>query len=210
MRPEKRYLVKHLIYPVPNPNFPFLGVHFTRTIGGGILAGPNAVLGFKREGYKKSDFNFRDFLDVITYPAFWRFAGKNLDEGIKEMIRSMSKAAFVRTLQKLVPDIQSDDLAPGGAGVRAQALMSDGRLMEDFLIVRGRKSIHVCNAPSPAATASIEIGKAIVEQIPEDEGWGISHGIRTRENHQAREDTRFATGHPEIDKTKSMRMVHEN
>ena len=165
LRPEKRYLIKHLIYPVPNPNYPFLGVHFTRTIGGGILAGPNAVLSFKREGYKKSDFNLRDFFDVITYPAFWRFVGKNLGEGIKEMVRSLSKAAFVRTLQKLIPEIQADDLVPGGAGVRAQALMSDGRLMDDFLIVRGPKSIHVCNAPSPAATASIQIGEAIVEEI---------------------------------------------
>ncbi len=167
LKPEKRYLVRNLIYPVPNPNFPFLGVHFTRMIGGGVHAGPNAVLSLKREGYRKSDFNLRDIVDIVTYPAFWRFAIQNLGEGIKEMVRSLSKAAFVRSLQKLIPEIQADDLVPGGAGVRAQAMMSDGRLMDDFLMVRGPKSIHVCNAPSPAATASIPIGKAIVEQIPE-------------------------------------------
>lgn len=167
LRPEKRHLVKNLIYPVPNQKFPFLGVHFTRMIGGGIHAGPNAVLGLKREGYRKTDFDLRDVFDIVTYPAFWKFSVKNLGEGIKEMVRSLSKTVFVRSLQKLIPQIQADDLVPGGAGVRAQALMGDGRLMDDFLILRGAKSIHVCNAPSPAATASIQIGKAIAEQIPE-------------------------------------------
>jgi L-2-hydroxyglutarate oxidase len=165
LKPEKRGLVKNLIYPVPNPKFPFLGVHFTRMIGGEIHAGPNAVLSLKREGYRKSDIDFRDVMDIITYPAFWKFSMKNLGEGIKEMVRSASKTAFVRSLQKLIPDIQADDLMPGGAGVRAQALMDTGKLMDDFLIVRGPKSTHVCNAPSPAATASIEIGKTIAEQI---------------------------------------------
>jgi len=166
LRPEKRYLVRNLIYPVPNPKFPFLGVHFTRMIGGGIHAGPNAVLSLKREGYLKTDWNLRDMFDIVTYPAFWRFSIKNLGEGIKESIRSFSKAAFVASLQRLIPEIQINDLVPGGAGVRAQALMNDGRLMDDFLILQGPKSIHVCNAPSPAATASIPIGRAIVEQIP--------------------------------------------
>ncbi|OLD94671.1 MAG: hydroxyglutarate oxidase [Cyanobacteria bacterium 13_1_40CM_2_61_4] len=165
LKPEKRYLVKHLIYPVPNPNFPFLGVHFTRMIAGGVHAGPNAVLGLKREGYRKSDFSPRDLADVMIYPAFWKFAGQNWREGIREMIRSWSKRAFVRSLQKLIPEIQADDLVPSRAGVRAQALMRDGRLMDDFVLIPGDKSIHVCNVPSPAATASIEIGKAIVKQI---------------------------------------------
>jgi len=165
--PQKRYLVKSLIYPVPNPAFPFLGVHFTKMIDGSVHAGPNAVLSFKREGYKKSDFDLRDFVEVITYPGLWKLAAKHADEGIQEIIRSWSKAAFVRSLQKLIPEVQTDDLIPTHAGVRAQALMNNGNLVDDFLIVKGYKSIHVCNAPSPAATASIEIGKAIVEQLPE-------------------------------------------
>jgi L-2-hydroxyglutarate oxidase len=167
IKPEKHYLVKNLIYPVPNPNFPFLGVHFTRMIGGGVHAGPNAVLGFKREGYKKTDFDWRDFTEVMTYPAFWKLVGQNWNEGAKEIIRSLSKAAFVRSMQQLIPEIQADDVAPGHAGVRAQALMDDGRLMDDFLIISGRNAIHICNAPSPAATASLEIGKAVVERIAE-------------------------------------------
>ena len=167
LKPEKHYLVKNLIYPVPNPNFPFLGVHFTRMMGGGVHAGPNAVLSFKREGYKKTDFDLRDFVEVMTYPAFWKLAGHNWNEGVKEIIRSFSKAAFVRSMQQLIPEIQADDVVPGHAGVRAQALMADGRLMDDFLIISGRNSIHICNAPSPAATASIEIGKAVAERIAE-------------------------------------------
>lgn len=164
--PEKRYLVKTLIYPVPNPDFPFLGVHFTRMIDGSVHAGPNAVLSFKREGYKKTDFDLQDFAEVMTYPGFWKLAAKHADEGIQEIIRSFSKAAFVRSLQKLIPEVQAEDLVPCHAGVRAQALMNDGKLVDDFLIVEGANSIHVCNAPSPAATSSLEIGKAIVERIP--------------------------------------------
>lgn len=165
--PEKRHLVKTLIYPVPNPDFPFLGVHFTRMIDGSVHAGPNAVLSFKREGYKKTDFDLQDFTETMTYPGFWRLAAKNAGEGIQEIIRSLSKAAFVRSLQRLIPEVQADDLIPTHAGVRAQALKPDGKLVDDFLIVRGENSLHVCNAPSPAATSSIEIGKAIAEQIPE-------------------------------------------
>ncbi|NEP14144.1 MAG: L-2-hydroxyglutarate oxidase [Symploca sp. SIO2C1] len=163
--PEKRYLVKTLIYPVPNPNFPFLGVHFTRMIDGSIHAGPNAVLSLKREGYKKTDFDLRDFAEVMTYPGFWKLAAKHADEGFKEIIRSFSKAAFVHSLQKLIPEVQYEDVVPTHAGVRAQALMDDGKLVDDFLIIKGEKSIHVCNAPSPAATSSLEIGKAVVNQI---------------------------------------------
>lgn len=165
--PEKRYLVKTLIYPVPNPAFPFLGVHFTKMIDGSVHAGPNAVLSLKREGYKKTDFDLRDFTEVMTYPGFWKLAGKHANEGIGEIIRSFSKAAFVRSLQKLIPEVKAEDLVPTHAGVRAQALMSDGKLVDDFLIVGGKNATHVCNAPSPAATASLEIGKAIASAIPE-------------------------------------------
>ncbi|MBD2167183.1 L-2-hydroxyglutarate oxidase [Calothrix membranacea FACHB-236] len=167
LTPEKRYLVKTLIYPVPNPDFPFLGVHFTRMIDGSVHAGPNAVLSLKREGYHKTDFDLRDFAEVMTYPGFWKLAAKHADEGIQEIIRSFSKAAFVKSLQQLIPEVQAQDLVPTHAGVRAQALMNDGKLVDDFLIIPGQNSIHVCNAPSPAATSSLEIGKAIVAQIPE-------------------------------------------
>ncbi|NET34696.1 MAG: L-2-hydroxyglutarate oxidase [Cyanothece sp. SIO1E1] len=164
--PEKRYLVKTLIYPVPNPAFPFLGVHFTRMIDGSVHAGPNAVLSLKREGYKKTDFDLGDFAEVMTYPGFWKLAAKHADEGIQEIIRSFSKAAFVRSLQRLIPEVQADDVVPTHAGVRAQALKPNGTLVDDFLIVKGQNSMHVCNAPSPAATSSLEIGQSIVERIP--------------------------------------------
>ena len=130
LKPEKRYLVKTLIYPVPNPDFPFLGVHFTRMIDGSVHAGPNAVLSFKREGYKKTDFNLRDISEVIAYPGFWKLAAKHADEGIQEIIRSFSKAAFVRSLQQLIPEVQAEDLVPTPFGVRAQALMNNGKLDE--------------------------------------------------------------------------------
>jgi (S)-2-hydroxyglutarate dehydrogenase len=164
--PEKRYLVKGLIYPVPNPNFPFLGVHFTRMIDGSVHAGPNAVLSFKREGYHKSDIDLRDLAEVLTYPGFWKLAAKYSQDGIQEMLRSLSKALFVKSLQALIPEVQMEDVIPTHAGVRAQALRNDGQLVDDFLILRDDNSLHVCNAPSPAATSSLEIGKAIVEQIP--------------------------------------------
>ena len=169
LTPEKRYLVKGLIYPVPNPDFPFLGVHFTRMIDGSVHAGPNAVLSLKREGYKKTDFDLRDFAEVMTFPGFWKLAAKHADEGIQEIIRSFSKAAFVRSLQRLIPEVQMEDVVPTHAGVRAQALMNDGKLVDDFLIIDGENSMHVCNAPSPAATSSLEIGKAIVDRIPEQQ-----------------------------------------
>ncbi|AFZ31375.1 FAD dependent oxidoreductase [Gloeocapsa sp. PCC 7428] len=167
LTPEKRYLVKHLIYPVPNPNFPFLGVHFTRMIDGSVHAGPNAVLSLKREGYHKTDINVRDLSEVLTYPGFWKLAAKHADEGIKEMIRSVSKAAFVQSLQQLIPEVTANDVVPTHAGVRAQALQADGKLVDDFLIVPGDRALHVCNAPSPAATSSLEIGKAIANAIPQ-------------------------------------------
>jgi (S)-2-hydroxyglutarate dehydrogenase len=165
LRPEKRYLVKNLIYPVPNPNFPFLGVHFTRSIDGIVEAGPNAVLGLAREGYKKTDFNFRDVVEELTYPALWRLARKNWRTGVGEIHRSFSKRAFVRGLKKLVPEVEEEDVVPIAAGVRAQAIRKDGALVDDFLIASGRNSVHVLNAPSPAATASIPIGEEIAGRI---------------------------------------------
>jgi (S)-2-hydroxyglutarate dehydrogenase len=167
--PEKRYLVKGLIYPVPNPAFPFLGVHFTRMIDGSVHAGPNAVLSFKREGYHKTDFDLKDLAEVLTYSGFWKLATKHANEGIKEIIRSLSKAAFVKSLQQLIPAVQEQDVVPVHAGVRAQALKPDGQLVEDFLLVPGKNAIHVCNAPSPAATSSLEIGKAIAAVISEQQ-----------------------------------------
>jgi L-2-hydroxyglutarate oxidase len=163
--PEKRHLVNTLIYPVPNPDFPFLGVHFTKMIDGSVHAGPNAVLALKREGYFKTDFNLRDFSETMAFGGFWKLIGKNLGEGLKEMHRSFFKSAFVHSLQQLIPDIRSEDLVPCKAGVRAQALFDDGRLVDDFLMVKGRGTLHVCNAPSPAATAALEIGKSIVRQL---------------------------------------------
>ena len=167
LRPEKRYLVKNLIYPVPNPNFPFLGVHFTRSIDGMVEAGPNAVLGLAREGYKKTDFDLKDFVEEITYPALWRLARKNWRTGIGEIHRSVSKKAFVRGLKRLVPEVEEADVVPISAGVRAQALKEDGAMVDDFLISEGESSVHVLNAPSPAATASIPIGQEIARRIAE-------------------------------------------
>jgi (S)-2-hydroxyglutarate dehydrogenase len=166
LKPERRGLVHNLIYPVPDPNFPFLGVHFTRTIDGSVHAGPNAVLSFKREGYHRTSFDARDFMEVMTYAGFWRLASKHAKSGLAEMYRSFSKKAFLRSLQTLIPDVREEDLIPAAAGVRAQALKPDGSLVDDFLIVNGSSATHVCNAPSPAATASLEIGRVIAEQIP--------------------------------------------
>ncbi|GAA0485203.1 L-2-hydroxyglutarate oxidase [Salinibacillus aidingensis] len=165
LKPEKRELVNHLIYPVPNPDFPFLGVHFTRMIDGEVEAGPNAVLSFKREGYTFSDFDRRDFGEFMRYKGFWKLARKYMREGLSEMARSLSKEKFVKELQRLIPEIKLEDVVSGGAGVRAQALRSDGTLVDDFEIIHGKQSLHVCNAPSPAATASLEIGREIVRQM---------------------------------------------
>ena len=161
LKKEKEYLVNNLIYPVPDPRFPFLGVHFTRMIKGGVEAGPNAVLAFKREGYSKKDFSFRDVAQLLLYSGFWKMAAKYYQMGFEEYYRSFSKKAFVKALQKLIPEIQEDDIEPGGAGVRAQALAPDGKPIDDFRIVETDKMVHVLNAPSPAATASISIGDTI-------------------------------------------------
>ena len=161
IKKEKEYLVKNLIYPVPDPRFPFLGVHFTRMINGGIEAGPNAVLALKREGYLKSDFSLKDISQIFFYSGFWKMASKYYRMGFGEFYRSYNKKAFVKALQKIVPEIQEDDIEPGGAGVRAQALEPNGKLVDDFRIVEANKMLHVLNTPSPAATASLSIGRTI-------------------------------------------------
>ncbi len=159
--PEKEYLVKNLIYPVPDVRFPFLGVHFTRMVHGGVEAGPNAVLALKREGYKKSDISIQDMLYYGGYIGFWRMAFKYWKMSISETYRSYSKAAFVKALQRLIPELKMEDVHPAGSGVRAQALSADGKLLDDFSIVEKANQIHVLNAPSPAATASLSIGETI-------------------------------------------------
>lgn len=164
---DRRYLVKNLIYPVPNPSFPFLGVHFTRMINGSIHAGPNAVLSLKKEGYSKFAFNAYDAWRTFSYPGLWKLAGRHWEEGFKELYRSLSKDQFVKSLQKLIPEVQSEDLVTSPSGVRAQALNPDGSLVDDFLIKYHGRSIHVCNAPSPAATASLEIGDTIAQYVKE-------------------------------------------
>ncbi|UBV44332.1 L-2-hydroxyglutarate oxidase (plasmid) [Deinococcus taeanensis] len=166
LRPERRALVRGLIYPVPNPDFPFLGVHFTRMIDGSVHAGPNAVLAFAREGYRKTDLNVRDLREVLTNPGFRALARRHLREGAMEMMRSWSKATFVRSLQRLIPEVTADDIVPCAAGVRAQALTPEGKLVDDFLLIDGPNALHVCNAPSPAATSSLEIGRAIAARVP--------------------------------------------
>ena len=164
LTPESRHLVRGLIYPVPDPSFPFLGVHFTKKIGGSVEAGPNAVLAFAREGYRKRDFDLGHMLGLVTYPGMWRLALKYWKTGLGEMYRSWSKRAFTRALQKLVPEIQAENLKPGGAGIRAQAMDRQGNLVGDFSIITAARAIHVLNAPSPAATASIPIGQAIADK----------------------------------------------
>lgn len=163
IKKEKRNLVKNLIYPVPDPNFPFLGVHFTRRIDGEIEAGPNAVLAFRREGYKKSQINLKELFESLTWSGFIKVAKKYWKTGFGEMYRSFSKSAFTTALQKLLPEIQQSDLEPGGAGVRAQACDKDGGLIDDFYIRELPGQIHVLNAPSPAATSSLAIGNTVAD-----------------------------------------------
>jgi L-2-hydroxyglutarate oxidase LhgO len=165
IKKERQFLVRHLIYPVPDPKFPFLGVHFTRLIGGGIEAGPNAVLAFAREGYKWTTINPRDLAESLLFPGLWRFLAKYPSMCGYEIRRSFSKAEFTRSLQKLVPEIRAEDLETGGAGVRAQAMLPEGRLVEDFHFEDAPGILHVVNAPSPAATASLAIGQRISEKI---------------------------------------------
>ena len=167
VRPEKHHLCRNLIYPVPDPSFPFLGVHFTRMINGSLECGPNAVLAFAREGYTRSTVNFLELAEILSYPGFIKLAAKYWRAGAGEMGRYFSKAAFVRALQRLVPEISADDLETAPAGIRAQAVLSNGKLVDDFLIQENKNIINVCNAPSPAATSSLNIGKHIVDIVAE-------------------------------------------
>lgn len=161
--PARQHLVRNLIYPVPDPRFPFLGVHFTRMVQGGVEAGPNAVLAFRREGYRRASFSLADTAELVRYPGFWRMAARHWRTGVAEMYRSWSTRAFVRVMQRLIPEIRPSDVRRGGAGVRAQALEPSGRLVDDFRVVESGQMIHVLNAPSPAATASISVGQTIAE-----------------------------------------------
>jgi (S)-2-hydroxyglutarate dehydrogenase len=165
LKPERQHLVRNLIYPVPDPRFPFLGVHFTRLIHGGIEAGPNAVLAFAREGYTKSDISPRDFIGTLTYPGFWRFFQKYPRMCFDELHRSFSKELFCKSLNALMPEVRPEDLAPGGAGVRAQAIAPGGDTLQDFRFVKSNRALHVLNAPSPGATASLAIGQEIANEL---------------------------------------------
>lgn len=165
VREARRDLVHHLIYPVPDPTLPFLGVHFTRMIDGTVEAGPNAVLAWKREGYRWHDLSLFDAADILAFPGFWRLAGRFWRIGLGEYRRSMSKGAFVASLQRLVPEVTAADVTRGGAGVRAQAVDRDGKLIDDFRIVTAGRMVHVLNAPSPAATASLSIGRTIAAEV---------------------------------------------
>ena len=164
LKPEKRYLVKNLVYPVPNPIYPFLGVHLVRQIGGHVHIGPNAALNLSREGYNR-EFNLKEFTETLFFPGFMRLALKYWKEGAHELWRSFHKAAFVRAAQRFVPEMQSEDLEPAPSGIRAQIMTRDGSLIDDFLFVDGPRSVHVLNAPSPAATCGIEIGKEVAERV---------------------------------------------
>ena len=161
--PARQSLVRALIYPVPDPRFPFLGVHFTRRVGGNVDAGPNAVLALQREGYRRTDFKLQDTASLLAFPGFWRMASRHGRMGCEEFYRSFSKPAFLRALQRLVPEVCNEDLVPDGTGVRAQALKRDGTLVDDFQFFPVKKMLHVLNVPSPAATASLTIARTIVD-----------------------------------------------
>ncbi|WP_309135276.1 L-2-hydroxyglutarate oxidase [Cellulomonas sp.] len=165
LAPRAAALVRGLVYPVPDPRFPFLGVHLTRMLAGGVHAGPNAVLALAREGYRRRDVSPRDVVDALAWPGLWRMGARNLAPGFQEVVRSLSRRAFARSLAQLVPQIEEDDLRPSPAGVRAQAVERDGRLVDDFLVQRTARQVHVLNAPSPAATASLEIAAHVVDAL---------------------------------------------
>jgi L-2-hydroxyglutarate oxidase len=167
---QRSSLVRALIYPVPDPQFPFLGVHFTRRVSGTVDAGPNAVLAFRREGYRRTDLNLHDLASSLAFPGFWRMTAKHWRSGLDEFHRSFSKPAFVRALQRLLPELRAEDLIPGGSGVRAQALRRDGTLVDDFQFVPSGRILHVLNVPSPAATASLIIGRTIVSTAVDRSG----------------------------------------
>ena len=165
VRPERRNLIRNLIYPVPDPRFPFLGVHFTRRVNGSVEAGPNALLAFRREGYNGASPDMDEAMGMLRFPGFWKMARKYWRMGMAEQYRSWMKPAFAKALQKMVPELKESDLAPGGSGVRAQAVDANGNLLDDFHFVHTGRMIHVCNVPSPAATASLEIGREIVDMM---------------------------------------------
>jgi (S)-2-hydroxyglutarate dehydrogenase len=165
IKPERRHLIKALIYPVPDPRFPFLGVHFTRRVNGNVDAGPNALLALRREGYRGAGADLSEATEMLRFPGFWKLARKHWQMGMAEQYRSWMKAAFVRSLQKMVPELHADDYTPGGSGVRAQAVDPNGNLVDDFHFVNSPGMIHVCNVPSPAATASLEIGREVVNML---------------------------------------------
>lgn len=167
LTPRAEHKVKGLIYPLPNPDFPFLGVHFTRMALGGVECGPNAVFAFNREGYDKTSFNLKDTIETVNFPGFWKLAGKHWRQGIDEYYRSFSKRAFLENLRKLIPSISLDDIQPSPAGVRAMALKRDGEILDDFWFEKRRDQVHVLNAPSPAATAGLAIGDQIVKELME-------------------------------------------
>jgi L-2-hydroxyglutarate oxidase LhgO len=173
IRPERRDLIKNLIYPVPDPRFPFLGVHFTRRVNGSVEAGPNAVLAFRREGYTGTSPDMTEATEMLRFGGFWKMAKKYWKMGLAEQYRAWVKSAFTRALQQMVPELQEADLAPGGSGVRAQAVDGNGNLVDDFYFMHSGNMIHVCNVPSPAATASLEIGKAIVAMMAERFGLAV-------------------------------------
>ena len=178
IRPERRSLIKNLIYPVPDPRFPFLGVHFTRRVTGSVEAGPNAVLAFRREGYSGTSPDMAEAVQMMRFGGFWKMAKKYWQKGMEEQYRAWVKPAFTKALQKLVPELRESDLAPGGSGVRAQAVDANGNLVDDFYFLHSGKMIHVCNVPSPAATASLEVGKEIVEMMAER--FGLAAGQPAR------------------------------
>ncbi|HXV75719.1 MAG TPA: L-2-hydroxyglutarate oxidase [Candidatus Polarisedimenticolaceae bacterium] len=173
LRPGRERLIRHLVYPVPDPRFPFLGVHFTRMIDGGVTAGPNAVLALDRNGYSRGSFSLRDALSIASYGGFWRLAARHWRAGLDEFRRSSSRPAFVGALRRLVPQLSPDDVEPHTAGVRAQAVAPDGRLLDDFHIIERERMLHVLNAPSPAATASLSIGEALAERAAR--AFGLEH-----------------------------------
>jgi len=176
----REHLVRHLVYPVPDPRFPFLGVHFTRMIHGGVETGPNAVLAFKREGYGRYSLSLRDACSTLSYAGFWRLASRYWRTGCGELWRSLSRTALARALRRLVPDLNASDLRRSGAGVRAQAVAPDGTLLDDFHILEAERMLHVLNAPSPAATASLSIGAALAERAERLFGWQPAAGLPTR------------------------------
>jgi L-2-hydroxyglutarate oxidase len=178
IRPERRHLIKNLIYPVPDPRFPFLGVHFTRRINGSVDAGPNAVLAFRREGYRGTSANLNEAIEMLRFPGFRKMAARYWRKGLAEQYRAWVKSAFTKELQKMVPELTESDLVPGGSGVRAQAIDANGNLVDDFYFVHSGSVIHVCNVPSPAATASLEIGKEIVAMMAER--FGLTPGQPAR------------------------------